>query len=693
VIQPDQRAVLRSRAMLHALLVTAFAVLAVLPAAGQARVLQARIARVDSAVATLDRVSVRLDWPAQASQGRLTLRAARVEAPDLGYRWTNLEWNCPLWRDGQGGWRCEGSIATGRGKPLHLALSLGTATTDAMLSSGASRIALQRSAATPDLTTLDLTRVPIIWSQALLARAWSDGTLKAGTLDGRLKVQAPAERPLRVFGTLQARAVSLQNGDASIAAENLGLRADIDYRKTPALALVGVDARLQGGELLFGNTYVALPASPVTLRIDGRQDAGQGWHLPTIAWRDGDALDAKGSAVFDVDGGLRELDLVARSRDMQALPQRYLSGQLALFGLGEASLSGASEIHVGVANGSLSRLDATLQGASLRDPADRFAFDGLNGDVRYAVSGDVDSLLQWRGGKLYGLDFGPARLPLRSREGTLLFRAPVALPMMGGTLRFEDVTIRPPSGDAGLDMRFALQIDGVDFGQVSKALGLPAFQGTLSGRIPRAHYLNERLDFDGGLSMQLFDGQVAFSSLAMERPFGSAPSLSADISMDDLDLLRLTEVLDVGSITGRLDGQVQGLRLVDWTPVAFDARFYSDRDAARRHRTGQRISQRAVQDISSVGDASFVTSLQGQLIGLFDDFGYARIGIGCRLSNQVCRMSGLDGQGSESNAFTIVRGAGIPRLDVVGFNRDVDWPTLVERITAAGKGEVKPVVE
>jgi hypothetical protein len=104
----------------------------------------------------------------------------------------------------------------------------------------------------------------------------------------------------------------------------------------------------------------------------------------------------------------------------------------------------------------------------------------------------------------------------------------------------------------------------------------------------------------------------------------------------------------------------------------------------------QRISQRAVQDLSSVGDASFATSLQSQLIGLFDDFGYSRIGISCRLADDVCSMDGL---GSAGQGFIIVAGSGLPRLTVVGFNRRVDWPTLVERLGAIGKGDVKPVVE
>lgn len=214
----------------------------------------------------------------------------------------------------------------------------------------------------------------------------------------------------------------------------------------------------------------------------------------------------------------------------------------------------------------------------------------------------------------------------------------------------------------------------------------PAFTGSLSGRIPQAHYREDRLTLDGGLSMQLFGGEVAVSSLAMERPFGSAPTLSADVAIDDLDLESLTGVFGFGTITGRLDGRIAGLRLVDWQPVAFDARLETDRQRGVR----QRISQRAVQDLSSVGGSSFVNTLQGQALALFDDFGYSRIGIGCRLVDEVCTMNGLDSAG---RGFTIVEGAGLPRLTVVGFNRRVDWPTLVERLAAAGSGDVRPVVD
>ncbi len=660
------------------------AALAALPAS--ARGLQAKIAKVTTPVATLEQVRVRVDWAAGADSGELQLWAGRVEAPDLGYRYRDLHWRCPLRREGKDGWRCEGELRSGRAAPLQLALRFDAATTQASLAQGRARIALDRDAGSPDLTGIDLSRVPIQWAQALLAKAWPDANFKAGEFDASLAIEAPANRPLRIAGPLVLRGVGLETADASIAGERLGGRFAIDYRTTPALSLLALDGELRGGEFLAGNTYVALPATPVGLRIDAMRHAGAGWELPRIEWRDGDALSVEGDARFASDASLQALEVDVHSGDMSPLRQRYLSGWLGLFGLGEVDLHGAMDMHLQLRDGQLQVADARLHGVNLRDPGERFVFDGLQGDVRYSAGAPVQSELRWASGKLYGLEFDAARLPFASADGLLRFREDATVPIMGGTMTFRGLTIRPPQGEASADIRFALVLDDIDFGRVSTVLGLPAFQGRLSGTIPNARYANERIDFDGGLSMQLFDGRVAFSSLALERPFGSAPSLSADIAFDDLDLLRLTEVLGFGSITGRLDGRIDGLRLVDWTPVAFDARFITDAKPGIK----QRISQRAVQNISSVGDASFVTSLQGKLIGLFDDFGYRRIGIGCHLVNEVCSMSGLH---SASNAFTIVEGAGLPRLGVVGFNRQVDWPTLVERLVAVGSGEVKPVVE
>src|SRR3546814_14432981 len=123
----------------------------------------AKIERVTTAVATLEGVEVRLDWPAQAATGELRLRAARVEAPDLGYRFRSLDWRCPLARDGQGGWRCDGELHAPGRQPFRLSVALASGSPDAPLSQGCARFALPPPAATPHHTRLALNRLPVRW--------------------------------------------------------------------------------------------------------------------------------------------------------------------------------------------------------------------------------------------------------------------------------------------------------------------------------------------------------------------------------------------------------------------------------------------------------------------------------------------------------------------------------------------------
>lgn len=671
-----------------------------------ARTLQLHADRVVSPVARMTDVHVRLDWPDDTAKGALTITAGRVDADDLGYHFRDLSLQCELARPAAGRWYCDGPIRSGRGRPAMLTLDLGPSTTHAALAQGRAQLAIARHSQTPNDTEVDLTRVPVHWAQALLAQAWQAGQLKTGTLDARLRVRAPSKQPLDVAGSLMLTNVGLDTPDATIAAERLGGRFAIDYRKTPMLTTVDLSGPLRGGAFLIGNAYVDLPQTPVSLRIAASQSKGAGWQLPLIDWQDGSVMSASGSASFDTQTNMQNLDLQVHSTDIAPLGKRYLSGWLGVAGLGDLQLSGAADGAAHLRNANLQSAELTLHHVRMVDAEGRFRFDGLDGTTRFSATSPVAGMLQWQRGQLYGIDFAGASLPIDSSGGEMRLRHDVSVPLLGGTIGFEHMMLRPPGGQSGAQIGFGLRLDRLDIGQLSKAMGWPAFAGQLSGHIPNARYASERLLFDGGLTMQLFGGTVQATSLSMERPFGTAPSLNADLAIDNVDLLSLTHVFDFGSITGRLGGRIDGLHMVDWTATAFDADLHTQSVRGVR----RRISQRAVQNISSVGDASFASTLQSRLIGLFKDFGYSRIGITCRLVNDVCTMGGLHddalqalGQrafgraghtsGSEGAGFTIVEGAGIPHLTVVGYKRQVDWPTLVERLSAVSKGDVKPVVQ
>src|SRR3546814_4747122 len=121
----------------------------------------ARIERIDTAVATLHDVRVRLAWAPGADTGELSLQAGRVDAPDLGYHYRDLRWQCPLQRGDNAAWRCDGPLRSGNGRTFRLAVAFDPQRTDAALSQGRTSLQLHRRSTTPELTTLDLTRVPL----------------------------------------------------------------------------------------------------------------------------------------------------------------------------------------------------------------------------------------------------------------------------------------------------------------------------------------------------------------------------------------------------------------------------------------------------------------------------------------------------------------------------------------------------
>lgn len=650
-----------------------------------ARALSARMARVSTPVAVLQDVEVRLAWPAEAAEGDLRITARHARAEDLGYRFDDLAWRCPLRRDGTGGWICDGELRQGQRAPLRLTLALPHDAIEATLADGAGgRLALRRAQAAPDLFAIDLARVPVAWAQALATQAWPAVRLGDGHLDGHFDLRVPDAAPMRMEGRLALSDAAFDTVDARQAGAGLGARLGIDWLAHGGDMRLAIEGELHGGELLFGNGYLVLPghAVPVLLRAEG---GGADWSLTEFSARDPGVLHLQGTARLDGDG-LEALALSLHSDDASALPERYLSGWLGLAGLGGLAMSGGFDADIALSHGALARLDLRPRMLGIAAPQGRFRFEGLDGQVHLVANGSVDSELRWQGGAIGAIAFGPVRLPWRSSDGALRLREGAALGLLDGRLELSSLRLQPPGAQGPLRIEGALAVDALDMTQLALALGLPPFPGTLSGSIPGLRYAGDRVDLDGGLAVSAFDGELRVSSLAMERPFGVAPTLLADIAIEGLDLQALTGVFEFGSISGRLHGRVDGLRLVDWEPVAFDAALHT----APRRGVRQRISQRAVQNISSVGDASFTASLQGRLLALFDDFGYRRIGISCRLANGVCDMAGFQPRG---NGFVIVEGAGVPRLDIVGYNRRVDWETLVERLAAVGSGEVSPVFD
>ncbi|MCK4842019.1 MAG: hypothetical protein KAT04_09060 [Methylococcales bacterium] len=68
----------------------------------------------------------------------------------------------------------------------------------------------------------------------------------------------------------------------------------------------------------------------------------------------------------------------------------------------------------------------------------------------------------------------------------------------------------------------------------------------------------------------------------------------------------------------------------------------------------------------------------------FDTFGYDRLGFGCYLHQGVCQLMGVE---ATEQGYYIIKGGGIPGIDVVAYNLRVNWNVLMQRLSRISSPE------
>lgn len=311
------------------------------------------------------------------------------------------------------------------------------------------------------------------------------------------------------------------------------------------------------------------------------------------------------------------------------------------------------------------------------------AFGPVVGDVAWQVGQRARLAFRVEGGHWQQLALGAFEVNGDvTDEGLALDR--LRIPVLDGALVFDGLSLRRES-DAWIG-RGALVVEPVSVPLLTATLGWPTMSGVLTAFIPGVRISPGEVALDGALVVSVFGGYLRATALRVREPFGVASHLAAELELRHLDLGQLTDTFSFGHVTGFIDADVRGLELVRWRPVRFDARVASSPGSYPR-----RISQRAVQNIGALGGEGAVVAVQRSLLSMFDTFGYRDIGLSCALSGNACVMAGLPGERADGG-FVIVRGGGVPALDVIGYNRRVDWMELIERLRRVQSSNVEPVV-
>jgi hypothetical protein len=400
---------------------------------------------------------------------------------------------------------------------------------------------------------------------------------------------------------------------------------------------------------------------------------------------------ASGRAALDFanEQPLRSLTLQLAGIEFPGAYESYLQPLLLDTNFKSMKTAGKLAGELTIEEGAPRRVDLALEDLTLDDGARKFAIEALAGTLHWradAQADDAPSALSWRGGAIFGMALGATdlRFSVSGRQFRLL--QPTRIPLLDGALALESFRVR----NAGLPS-VAFMVDAtlepIDVKRVCQAFGWPEFGGRVGGTFSKLRMRDGVITLGTTLRAQVFDGSVMLSDLQLQQPFGQWPRFYSNVAFDGLDLELMTGAFSFGRITGRLSGRIDGLRLFNWSPVAFDAKLYTPPDDRSRHR----ISQRAVENIGSIGGggAGVTAALSNGFLRFFEDFNYERLGLSCRLENDVCAMDGI--APAPNGGYYLVQGKGLPRIDVIGSSRRVDWPRLVQQLIAATRGN-GPVV-
>jgi hypothetical protein len=628
---------------------------------------------------TIDRV----DGPALTANGitgvlrnagatTLELKIANVTV--AGNTWHNVRLLCPDLRQERDQLTCaQGALEAPASVPVSFRYSTRTHNLDLALAPAAKeewRLTLESGAAAR-MVTLAVTNGALTRLSAWWPAAWPKPN--AGAVSGRISfsdggaAQASAELTVTGFGF----------GDDS------GLHAG--EKITGALS---VQALLRGGQWQWQS------------RLDWKNGdvfwaplfVGGGGHVLTMAG----TLDAQRvaiergqltlaeiggvdfSAALDrVSGILAAANLKSVNVEIATLYDKLLKPTLQGTPLADLRCDGHADIALEMRDGAVVGADLQFKRVSIEDKGRRFALFGLTGSLPWQRDQSTMAKLRLDGGEVLRVPFGAVDLPLETRGIRVRVRD-AEIPLFGGKLSIKDFAT---SGEReSWRWRFTGGITPLSLEQLTTALGIPVMHGTLSAEIPEVNYQQSTLTVGGALLLKIFDGTVVAEKLVLEDPLGRLPRLSVDIDMRKLDLEMLTRTFSFGNITGRIDAQVRTLELVNWEAVHFDARIASSAGDYPR-----RISQAAVQNISALGGAGAAAAIQRSFLSFFETFGYSALGLSCRLESGVCLMGGIE---NVAQGYVIVRGGGIPAITVLGYNRNVGWRELIERLKRVTEGNV-----
>ena len=211
----------------------------------------------------------------------------------------------------------------------------------------------------------------------------------------------------------------------------------------------------------------------------------------------------------------------------------------------------------------------------------------------------------------------------------------------------------------------------------------------MHGELGKIDFLGKAIQSQGGVTADVFGGQIVVTDPGVASLFTSAPVLKLGARLNKLSLAALTEGTSFGRIQGVLEGGVRDLEVVRGQPQRFDLWL----ETVQEKTVPQKISVEAVDNIARLGGGrSPFMGLAGRFVSLFKAFPYKKIGVRSSLENDVFRINGTI---KEGGVEYLVKRGGFSGVNVVNFNPDnrASFRDMVKRIKRIQSSRQGPVVK
>ncbi len=305
--------------------------------------------------------------------------------------------------------------------------------------------------------------------------------------------------------------------------------------------------------------------------------------------------------------------------------------------------------------------------------------EGLNGSMTGLVKG---AWIQWK-----SQEWQDVTVPLTLTENTLFLPEEMKLPIWGGVVILEEARIRSPY-EKSREITLRLRLEGLEFSEITRTFTPLSLPGVLEGDFSEIRVSADRLATRGNLTIHALGGQIEVRDFNGTTPFSRFREVSMDVLLKDLDLEEASRSFKFGQMGGLVQGRVEDLTFSFGQPERFEFEIQSVKKKGVR----QYVNAKAVNNLSILSTGSPFSFKRG-VLRFFKSFPYAKLGIYCKLENDIFTLRGTIHQ---RGVEYLIRRGGLGGIDVVQRDPEnkIRWKQMLRRLKAIGRGmgevEVSP---